>query len=875
MAGDEFDDDDIDWAALDLPPSSGPSQAKNHISSTTSQHNDVFQPQSEQNQAVNNSNIDLHANPGTAISTSRNNISEKPTTTYLQNQITHLQSLLASKASRISELETTAASTLAAQKAETDARNRIHLLEEELRRTKREADQYKGQWVRVKKRVADLEQNAQGQVERNRAITPNVDHFHHHFGDEKEKQKDDKMEVEKRNKGLKRKSEEHENDGGSREKQENLVVSWEGVTSQILKHTSVRERVAKHLLLLDESDKYSLINIIKYTDKKGESKDSQSRILSDSTGDQVEHETKQFVKSILCHMATGPMSTQNNNSCPDSVSGLVRILLERFNTLFYPHDATSIDSTESDVDQSEHIKQYRDIFINVVSNGKQVNYATHSSKAVLYLLHLMHDILLLSASARDHLRWWFYKARRNEDAEEDSNVDAVEKSQESRTHPRIEGLPSNINMTQNTQKWSEALWNTSCQPIAEEHSWHALTMAAQCNAFFEILVGLMRGAPQTVSQGDHLNKNYTVLEYAQLKSIEFVSCLMSDAPPCNHFGPNAKIKTPYIWTFWFDSLFPSYSPSSIVSDSSNCGDFFSIWEISGGSHRKKFLGKGRRYNTQLVINAVKSEDVSTKQNGGKQSSRVGKSKSIGTTPPPHRDVDCLIVNVKCKSLQLMTHFISSSTSLHQSIYNVHSQSISAAKGTSLAKRILFAVLDDLDEFAIPLLISSHNSKENPTDFIRCLELCHSCVKFLLVLSQSDAGIHISRIQTKLDIEVGDSSRWSSSAIGCVTALLDALLLRIDKFGDHQYKCLSDNRTSVMRAIVENCILFYKNLLSFVHNQSRARSKSKTTSMLALVAEQRNVFVSCCHKVISMQGLNEDIKYEARLLLEEVLLDEEE
>ena len=747
----------------------------------------------------------------------------------------------------------------------------MHLMEEELRRVKREADQYKGQWVRVKKRVAELEQGAQAKVGGgNRAITPNVDHFHHHFGDGKEKYgDDDKMEVEERGKGVKRKSEEHGNDPRPDEKQEKAVVSWGGIAPQVLRHDSVRERVAKHLLLRDEAGSYSWNSIIKKSEKEYDTTDSR-------TVDQVEHETKQFVKSILCHMATDPISTQNNDSRAMSVSGLLRVLLERFNTLFYAADTTTslekLDATEMDVDQPENERKSHDLVINVLSNRKQVNHATQSSRAVLYLLHIMHDVLNLSAIARDDLRWWFYKARQSEDTEGDASVETVDKYPENRGHPRIEGLPSNINLTHIKNHWSEALWSTSCRPIAEGDGWDASTMTSQCNVFFEILVGLMKGTQPIKSQGAFVNENNKILEFAQIKSIEFVSCLMSDAAPYNHFEPNAKHKTPYIWKFWFDSLFPSYSSSGTISDSSTSGDFFSIWEKGGGSQRENFLGQGRRYNTQLIMRAAESEDVPTKQSGGKQSSRVDKSKSIGTAPASQRDADGLVVDIKCKSLQLITHFITSSTSLHQSMYNVHKQPNSAAKEVSLAKRVIFAVLDDLDELAIPLLLSSHDFKENPTDFSHILELCHSCVMFLLVLSQTDAGIYLFRIQTKLDLEVGDVSRWSSSAIGCVTALLDALLLRMDKFVENQSEGSAAHYTSPIKSIVEKCMLFYKNLLLFVHNQSHARSKSKATSMLALVAEQRNVFVSCCHKVIALQGLSEDIKYEARLLLEEVMLD---
>ncbi|KAL3765785.1 hypothetical protein ACHAWO_011732 [Cyclotella atomus] len=852
MGDDEFDDDGIDWAAVELPPPNN--NAPNHNNAAS--HN---QPQTGQHHAVYNtanSNVVYSASTQPPIDSSANHT--------LQQQIADLQNLLASKDSRINELQATNdKAAAAAHNSEQEARNKIHLIEEELRRAKREADQYKGQWVRVKKRVAELEQ--QGGDDGMRAITPsNADHFHNHF---KEDGKSDvKMDAIE---GVKRKSGENEFDLGQKndEKKSTTVQHLLHVTPPVARHESVRERIAKHLMLLDEMGCYSLndVEVGQTADAQAESDASSNKLEpSDQSNsvsckhsqDQLEQETKSFVKSILCHMVTDPSASDMSriqHSMP--VSGLVRILLERFNTLFYDCSCQK-KSTDMDVDHIDDRVKDGALTLTITFNGKRVNHAAKSWRAVLYLLDVIHDTLNLSAKARDNLRWWFYQARQTDDSE-DVEMSHHDATADSKAHTRIEGLPLNTSLTSNSDR-IEAPWNDNCRSSSnEDNGWNATTMHLACNKFYEILVGLMNGVPS-------ISKDNKILQHAQIKSIEIVSCLMSDAAPYDHDELNSRNKTPYLWKFWFDSLFPLYSTTEAQSDSFGMVDFFSIWEKDCCSYRKNLLGSGRRSYTQLIT--VKTEAVPTKHT--KQSSRGDKAKSA-TVSAQTKDFERLAMNVKCKSLQMLCHFISSSSSLHQNIFQVRNQAKSAVEGVSLAKRILFAVLDELDEFAIPFL-SSRITDKDQHDLDHCLDTCVAAMMFLLVLSRSDAGVHLLRVQTKLDFDIGGIYRWSSSAIGCVTAMMDGILLCIE---DGKESSAHANLFALLNAIVQQCILFYKNVLSFVHNQSNDRPKAKATSFKAIIADhQGTTFVSCCHRIVEQKVLSDELKYEARVLLEEFVLD---
>ena len=578
---DEFDDD-IDWAAVDLPDA----PIVNSHNTTASHH-----VQQTGHATVNNS-YNAHTNAGSAIS------SANPPTQSLQQQIAHLQNLLESKSSRISELESAVASTAETRRAELEARNRIHLVEEELRRAKREADQYKSQWVRAKKQIENRGDTS------SRSITPsNVDHFHNHFGEDRI---DNGKEIgDKKMKGVKRKSEEHDVDKGQDEEKDKSSVLNALVTPQVMqKHDSVSVCLAKHVSLLDEMGRYALDSLRSNNGKEANSSTESNKvnvtqhpaatattptdepqcqnIIPQSTEDKVEHETKSFVNSILCHMIAGPASNADHHlPIVMSVSGLIHVLLEKFNTLF--HDCSNTNRQESRVD------------INMSVNQKQDNDTVHSWRAILYLLHVLHDILSLSAKGRDDLRLRFYNALQSVDSG-DLEMNTAEKKADRRVHPLIDGLPSlKTEYTPNTDR-KETLWNSSCRFNANEgYSWDSSTMTLSCNLFYTLLVKLMMGL-QAIDE----DKRFAQL--AQIKAIELVSCLMSDAPPYNHFESTKRNKTPYhLWKFWFDSLFPTYSNSS----ASDAVDFFTPWEKC--NHQNNLLVSGRRYYTQLNRSRVKNE----------------------------------------------------------------------------------------------------------------------------------------------------------------------------------------------------------------------------------------------------------------------------
>jgi len=487
------------------------------------------------------------------------------------------------------------------------------------------------------------------------------------------------------------------------------------------------------------------------------------------------------------------------------------------------------------------------------------------------------------------------------------------------SHPRIEGLPPRCSGRWRDADRKEVLWTTDCHHSSgrgRSKVWDPMTMARPCNTFFELVVGLMKGnvfePSQNATVGEESSnfglEQTTLVQLVQRKAIDLVLALMSDAPPYDH-AEDSYGRTPYLWKFWFDSLLPSYSTAQTVtgqgssktsSDTHSIGDFLSPWE-KRDSHCNHLLGSGRKHSTRLLRDTHNDAIQQSKQSAGKQGRASNRSSRGSSTPDAskgkkiksellplfydgRKQRERLSIDIKSRILQLLSHFVLCSSSVYQ---NMHQIVGNGKEKAPLAKRILAAVLDEMEETIVPFLSSCSSSDFRTHDAELCLQLCYASIQFLLIMSRSNEGIRMLRVQMRLESEQGDPSRWSQSAIGCVTSVLDRTLSFAmgmeEKENDVVLK--STHLAHALNAIVDQCIIFFKTLLLFV-NQKR-KSSSKAATFLALISEHRTIFQSCCQRILARQSPNsiadpprllhfsERLIYHVRYLFEEVVMDEEE
>ncbi|KAL7536282.1 hypothetical protein ACHAXR_007042 [Thalassiosira sp. AJA248-18] len=1071
MADDDEFSDEIDWSSVPLNSISAsmavpraPTTANNnrgtmaasvttagggggsrqyHSSSSgnaidaTAAYRSGYPPQTSSGQnrsRMSTGSMGVYANPPSA-----NNVDDS-----LRRQIQDLQNQLQNKDDQIFELEATAATSAAesthrTKQAETNAQKRIHLVEEELRRMRMEAEKYKGSWIRQKKRVVELEQqgpqttmksnntasgggynasnhgvgggnhglgahqhhggaNTAGgrRVANNlttwgvpadvkvelRKVTPSIsneeafDNMDHHPIRPEGSNNVTSPTKDSGSKKRKKRQSSNMNAGVGDVKRylHEQFVDTGGLNS-IKGDDSVRQRLAKHLLNRDEMGCYSLPGS-DYTrglsssmpvesdlsmTMEVEHDDGQLQQLHEGDNAKgprhrlpgaksnamqqdlcIEKETRTFVKSILYQTAESSDSISVPAKGSLSISGLVHVLLMRFNSLFHLDGTISNGDGDHEMEQENGPNQNeaegppplgKSKLAIVLSNRKSsgegnnfssescVTYATVSWRAALYLLHVIHDILLLSGNGRDDLRWWFHQSRQSgstgggrrsstssprTDKEMSQGAKDVDGAS---SHPRIEGLSSSHFGQRRDAYRKEVLWTNSCHAnhSAQFNIWDPMTMAQPCNAFFELLVGLMQGNvfkqsqnPTTEKESSNLGFEQILVQLVQLKAIDLVLALMSDAPPYENAEDSRENRAPYLWKSWFDSLFPSYSVGQTAtnkgsSETPSIGDFFSPWEKSGGD-QNSLLGSGRKHLTRLLANESNGviqqskRDAEKQGRTGRRSSRAnyttsevsrGKSNNSNLSDYDRKQQERLSILIKSRILQLLSHFVLCSSSVHKSLYHI----VNREEKLSLAKRILAAVLDDMEEYIVPCL-SSGPCDLHTHDVDTCLELCHSCIEFLLILSRSNEGIRLLRLQMRLESEQGEPSLWPQSAIGCVTSVLNNTLYFAMEIEEKEGIVIKSTRLAhALNAIVDQCILFFKAILQFVSEQRISSSKAAT--FLALISEHRSIFQSCCQRILSHQSpnsmadpprllhFNKDLKHNVQCLFEETVLDENE
>lgn len=831
-------------------------------------------------------------------------------TAELRRQIQELQSQLDSKDDQIFELEATAATSKAesshlTKKAEAAAQNRVHLVEEELRRSRTEALKFKNNWLKQRKRVLELEKNKQDVTNQNLdtnnslpgrdegkvsswGIPPDV-RVSPNLGASASK-KNEPM-LEEAGGGGEYEVGSSSNLSGIKRKtgQEPAFVEPTAFTAceKSRPLETIHQRTARHILSQIEVASYRLSNEFDIP-KEDESeigsaeeelKDENARLKRVLRHEQMKSlrsdvqrggEIEQSVQSLLYLMSEAPSSSGSM-----STSGLVYTLIQKLNSLFW---SSSMDKYQTDDDGDQVMQSETDrLSLSLMVSSKAlpmrqrrsesayVSYSNISWRGALFIMHVMHDVLLLSGSARESLRWWLYHSHQSSEGV-GSDCRQVEPPAQVESS-RITGLPSGFLARRSRRDRNEVLWSSTCRSTHQTVGWDPTTMTQPCNTFFELLVSLMRG--NFASLDDTLIVERALLRSLQLKSVELMMVLLRDAPPFDQTGANQGNGTPYLWKYIFESLITTDATSS-----NQIGDLFSVWEESDNSF-DHILGNGRKHGTRLLSEATNNKDPSEKQHSCSRGIKLSHQSNDSSEPIKNvvnqNQSERIVLEVKTRVIELLGHFIERSSSVQQRVYEV----VDGERSPHVSKRLLAAVLDDFDERIIPLL-SSECTTSDCIDVERHLYLCTSCIDFILVLLDSDEGTRLVRMQMRLETTDDDWSQWSQSSIGCMTRLLNQALI----YGE----CLVGSHSTVdpgilsqMNAIVDKSVRFFNAMLSIVHKKQRG--SSRVSSFLALISENRDLFVSCCHRIAAAAGTADTflevgvtMKYDVSVFLDEVEAD---
>ena len=901
MADEEFDD--IDWGqAIALDPTKQMGVTADNDNSVMNQTHSFMPDRSMIQQQP----------PQQTMTASSAAISSTNDMEALRNQIQHLQNELLSKDEKINDLQNTAATTQIESShrikaAEEEAQRKIHLVQEELRRVKMEADKYKGSWVRSKKRVTELESNQSAgnnngttrttnrvshdnnnkNLETNavnlsafgfptdietRRVTPSNlfgnNHSENHAGHECAPTTNNNTTMAAGHQiyetntttaivsGSKRKMMEQPLLAGGADLTTALPRSLISQTmfqyESLTKHDTVVQRLARHLIMRDEMGCYSLtpmeLSLFDVTSENDGVKPNND-IMQQSLA--KGEETRSYIRSILHQIIdTDGVASDLSGSGGKQISssGLFFILLARLNSTF-----SNIQKVDDDNNHS-------------MEDNPTIACGSVPSISVLHILRVMCDILLLSAKTRDDLRFWLYQSQQPlGSAHEQKSFGVGSSSSFSSVHSRIEGLSSNqIKHVSSDSK--EALWTSNCRATLVErgNEWDPMTMSQPCSAFFGILVALMKGSAYCSNPFD-LESKGTMKLMLREQATRLVLTLMSDAP---HYRVESVGKTPYLWKYWFDSLFQTSTLNEVDAENmtGQVEDFFSLWEVS---NRR---GSGRKCCIQPI-----SQEV-PKSNKQKRSNTNGTIHSYKRDATSEQDEN-LSVKVKCGIIQLLSLFVVSSSSVHEAIYEP-----TGPQSLPLARRVLAAILDEVDDCIIPSI--SPYTKVQTQVALNYLQLCLSCNEFILALARSNEGIHMLRYQMRIESGTDEQISWSYSAISCMALILNSVLsCAISMEREEITPKWPADLTPYLNRIAEQCITFFKTLQSFARNQKRNSSKSKSPTFASLISEQHLVLLSCFQKLSTREQeadaesgtcllwIRDELKYDVQVMIEEALYDE--
>ncbi len=154
--------------------------------------------------------------------------------------------------------------------------------------------------------------------------------------------------------------------------------------------------------------------------------------------------------------------------------------------------------------------------------------------------------------ARDDVRLWLHRALVSDDSGNDDYIVCSSSGTEPKCDMGYWGMGA-IGRPDRSQDPGR-----NCA-VKCRNKWDPLTMSQPFNLFYAFLLGLMKGNVFEYSStgkqvSDCTESAHSLCHLIKLKAIDLVSILMSYAPRHDHLEVGDTNRTPFLWSFWLDSL---------------------------------------------------------------------------------------------------------------------------------------------------------------------------------------------------------------------------------------------------------------------------------------------------------------------------------
>ena len=586
-----------------------------------------------------------------------------------------------------------------------------------------------------------------------------------------------------------------------------------------------------------------------------------------------------FIRSIILHMATVPSSNipmELSGTCMTTgtlVREMIRTLVIEIeiyssNILQCEKGNCDLESPSSPPKERKRLREHIAAFDDDRNDSEPP-----ALEPVRTLLRLFTDLLSVSAEARMELRSCISSSYYPNDTSFDSYKTQSSTSYSirnpSRVLSRIRGLPQTESLRNSLSSLIIDI-NEGAYGCDVSSSPHSSSVNEECNVLCaqfmlylsDVIVGHL---PCSIS--------------FKVEAVSFLLTTMIDVGPETSKSLLTDEMINYRALLFV--CFPYLRNHRIKRKGLYCDrDVISILESDIGDH----LDFARRRHNLLSVSSGKGAASSTGEGvaaaytfdnfTGEHSNKIG------------------VISLKISAMQLLHALILSSRSARDTIiHNVIHDGSKYRPDVTHARRIMAAVLDELQTFILPQLSasSSHSGEDPwPMTLIPALKLCFYSIRLICLLCEFDSGFTLVRTRMKITHQSDESTKDSVSAM---TIIVDILLVsgRILIRNSDESSPISRRLPTEWSVLLGETVVFFKLVLGHVQRLRKLiddgqKSKRELVTLNAILSEadRKESFCSICRMLLLAKSslnrgiiIEEDSYQRIISLLDEIVFDEED
>ena len=455
---------------------------------------------------------------------------------------------------------------------------------------------------------------------------------------------------------------------------------------------------------------------------------------------------------------------------------------------------------------------------------------------VVRLFVVLREVLALSSEARNVLRTWIAQTA-YPDIPSSATVGAPKSiASLSKTRSRINFLGSDdtskardetlVEMNVNVREALRGALTLGPRVEGTSDCWDEKIVESTCGKFRDILCSAILGLH---SMGQPVD----VIGQSGIGRLETEACslflvLMNDAP-----SPSGSHDLG-IWAVWFDELLPTafLESSSTEPSATNPGnDLVAVLEdgsdLVGGFPRRRASKKKVRF----------------------LASRHSSRRALN-----------FVMEMKDFALQILLRLVNCCDDTRNRLM----------QGDPLARRVLAAVLDELEGGIVPLLDTpSTNSNLNRIRKIteHPLQFCLGATKYISMLCRSTEGFELLRTQMTADFSRSGGRREQLSFSG-IAIMVD--VLRCTLTASKNVHCeLNSDLVTRSRSVRDEIVSFFGILWLQVTQSRLAEGEAENDTLLSIVDERRETFIGCFSALQDVR-MKKTIDADTLLVVEQIM-----